>query len=434
MINSISDLDAFINHITYDPNEEIILFRGEFGQHPTILSGRKRSDYIDINFVHKTWKWTAKTLLVPRSIPEDLAPSILQHYGYATDFVDLTTDIHVALFFTNNRFKTQNVATADPMRVFQEVSYTNHKEGIGRLYVFKIPKDLLKRKVLFDLCHLGDDFKRPSVQSGFLFHHPEQDHNNLKQYIVEQIDIDRKLLQSKYSSNDLFPSEKEDIAYSILQRVPFVSAYDKNGTHIGLNFLNLPIYPSTTKYLIKDHLTIYTPPQYFFYRQLNCSKMLTGGYWDGKVEIKNSIKLITPEGFWNHIDTFIGDVKVTDLHDMKGNSYFIEISQFYHGKHQTHEYPLHAFWFLRENEKFKVYKFELNDPNDVPGIYNGHTYTVNPEGDLVAMNEMMDCTCGHPEQHEREIKKILYLTLIFEADPDLGIPHPSIPEMYLCGI
>lgn len=77
-------------------------------------------------------------------------PALAQHYGFATEMLDLTSDIVVAAFFATHYFDTRKLR-------FEVVS-----AGVGRIRYVQLPK-LAERAFPIGL----QPFQRPGLQSGF---------------------------------------------------------------------------------------------------------------------------------------------------------------------------------------------------------------------------------------------------------------------------
>lgn len=422
-----------IASIPTDP-EKIILFRGEFNDYPSIISGRSRPKFAEIEYRKQAWNYISDCILSPRNLNSNLAPAILQHYGYATDYVDLTTDLDVAIFFATQKLEFQRSIFGNaPPRPLNKAKYHPHSSGYGIIHIFQFPKSLLESKILVDLSTLGSSFLRPQKQSGYLFKLPEPTNNNIQQYSHFRLNIDRSQIASVHREEDLFPSNQADEVYGELVNFKYLSFYNK-GTHFAFNLLDLPLYTSCDRDHKRDDLTIFSPEAYFHFQALNIDAAISDSIWTN-CEIKDSEKIMVSERTWNSIKV---SMDCFDFHDFDffTTPIFVEICQDYHGKYEISEPPFVAHYLMKtaDNRLIKLLTFIADSEKEVPSIYNSHTFAVGPNNKLIHQAIEGDCTCESPLSHLNDLLKVMFVILSLGSQPEIGVPHPFLENTTIVGL
>src|SRR6267142_1075678 len=100
-VQTLDEVKKIVQEISNRHPDRLTLFRGQRRLHETIRSGRARPNVKIHKDVEAGWRSLATRML---NVANDwnshgYAKAILQHYGMATHFVDLTKDIEVAAWF-----------------------------------------------------------------------------------------------------------------------------------------------------------------------------------------------------------------------------------------------------------------------------------------------------------------------------------------------
>src|SRR5207253_421399 len=97
-LQTLPEIQSIVREISKQNPECLILFRGQRRLHETIRSGRARPNARIHRDVEAGWRSLAGQMLglAQEQNSNAYAKAILQHYGMATHFVDLTESIEVA--------------------------------------------------------------------------------------------------------------------------------------------------------------------------------------------------------------------------------------------------------------------------------------------------------------------------------------------------
>lgn len=132
----------------------------------------------------------------------DLLNTLLQHYGLDSPYLDLSSDLGIALFFSSHKFV--------PNGGMSQYRYVGNNESKSILYVFREDKTEMAKyahdRVLHELEPL-----RPKHQSCVICRSSPYALNLAGLYLVAAIRIDFELpLAERRSTSELFPDSKED--------------------------------------------------------------------------------------------------------------------------------------------------------------------------------------------------------------------------------
>lgn len=229
-------------------NTSLLLFRGENRKYDQMRSGKSRPNAFDLPDIESGWNTIVGRLIKDKDRSTEYKQSILQHYGYPTFYLDLTSDPLVAAWFATHKFTSLEPAKwigEIGFRLHNRSTYEKISEGIGYLYVLEIPnyKAFIERNSLFKIYD-EDFFARPKKQSAFLMLDKKDTIYKPNDFLIHTIEIDRSQFCSSYNLLDLFPCPNEDKGYNALLDVPFI----KN------SFCNIPADMPTSR--IPDYKTL----------------------------------------------------------------------------------------------------------------------------------------------------------------------------------
>jgi len=227
MIESEIELKQKVSEIISSiPDTSLALFRGENQNYPQMRSGKARPNAFIIPEIENGWNVIVGRLIKDQSKSTEYRQSILQHYGYPTFYLDLTSDPLIAAWFAIHEF-----SRLDPMRwvggmcfrVLDMSTYVQIKEGIGYFHILEIPnyQSFFEDNQLFDITD-ENLFIRPQKQSAYLILDKPNTSVNPNDHKIYTLEIDRTIFDSSYDVMDLFPHPNDDLGYNKLLDVPFI--------------------------------------------------------------------------------------------------------------------------------------------------------------------------------------------------------------------
>lgn len=188
--------------------------------------------------------------------------AVLQHYGWRSFFIDITSDINVASWFASNKYeeKTTFAMVEDSfeealIEIQKTVTYEQKKSGYGYIYVFDKRKLIENENYSFiDLLknNIFNEETRPYKQKGYLFGGNNQSSRHLSEdlneCLIDILEVNNEILnllceKEKLSQKYLFPSFEEDYIYNSFVSLPRV-LFDKseNSPPFFSQSLDIPIY------------------------------------------------------------------------------------------------------------------------------------------------------------------------------------------------
>lgn len=258
VINTVEVLKAFLSSLP--PGT---LFRGQTGHYPgedgapNILNSHYRNGCVPATL--RKWGFYAQEVLTHLTggvTPElDLVQALLQHYGWRSFYVDLSSRAEVACWFASHRYGEQRALEMgrdyNHDSVFLEhrdAKYEPH-EGNGNLYCIDSTFTLPAEARFIDLCdELKSDFTaRFHKQAGWLAGSLSEPLP--PECITWHISAPASVLRSfanqhgLVSTEDLFPQASEDTILSMFESVPWRRATMLGGrTPLFERDLSLPDY------------------------------------------------------------------------------------------------------------------------------------------------------------------------------------------------
>ncbi len=224
--------------------------------------------------------------------------AILQHYGYRSNFIDVTFEPEIALWFATHIYTKRKVHIHDQsshhIHYFHSIQVGIYKPSEfkeGFFYIFGIPESELS--IFYDLSSITPkEALRPRAQSACAIMEPEPP-LSFKDFLLCKVILKGDLFeQSKESSSyfyeNLFPRPSLDKIYCSFLTVPFVVSlkYLKKHGAISYQVLPFPIY----QYSEDDHQTI------FEVREIIYGTPFTALFYPG---------------FYEHVNPYLLDTKTT---------------------------------------------------------------------------------------------------------------------------
>ena len=431
--------------IRKEHSKELILLRGQCELYDTIRSGRSRPNFKSSALAETGWSGYLRYMLgVPdQAISGPLVQSILQHYGLATHYVDLTSSAEVAAWFALNEYKPrvmQFIGTA--MRSIPQAKYERLTEGIGNILVLAFPnqEELRQREYLIDLTHLPDTFARPHRQSGWLmFDHPPVKPNPTD-YWVATIEIDRSKFETGLSMRDVFPGQKDDPAYGRMLSLPFVQtpAYyfqgdekkDEKLDGMFEDFLFANPCVEVTEYYEDDGVgnhkwgdyTLYEPKPMRLWKswRYDLAKDYPGVEGDVRDAVKITVSPTALERLKSHANEYC------DWPALDSNNLLFTFAEIDHDKVIEHQPPYRGKWLVKSGEL--IVEKDMEADRRVLSVGGGHGYLLR-NGKLELCTVENACQCGHPELHLQSIRSLLQVPRLVSEGKLLLLPHPKLSAL-----
>jgi len=427
------------------PNQ-LILFRGQCELHNSISSGRSRPKFTVNKLTEAGWHGYLRYMLgvQDRDLSGALVQAILQHYGPATHYVDLTSSPEIAAWFSTNEYKyrlMQFMGTS--LRSIPQATYERKTEGVGYILVlvFPNPDELLRKDYLVNLTHLPETFSRPHKQSGWLMYDNPPAKPTPTNFWVATIAIDRSRYSTDLAIGDVFPERNNDPVYKRMLTLPFVqtpSAYfkgkeervdEKRDKALDAFLFANPCVEVTEYYDddgVGDHkwsdYTLYEPhPMRMWKRwRYDLSKDHPGIEGD----VRDAIKItVSP--------TALSVLRANASEDCEwplvgADALFFTYAAIDHDKVIEHEPPYRGKWLIKKGDL--IVEKEMESDREIMSVGQGFGYLLrNGKLDLCEIDNA--CTCGHPEIHLESTRALLQLPRLVKEGKVLFLPHPRLSQL-----
>jgi hypothetical protein len=426
------------------PNQ-ILLFRGQNNLFPSVRSGRARYEGQFNHNVDHCWSVVAG-YIIGSSDQEDtrhLRKAVLQHYGFVTEYVDLTSDIHIAAWFALNEYQFKDIVWAGgPPRRFKQVRYTPRKQGKGYVIVMAVPHDHLSAEPrnLFDVSNILN-LIRPARQQAWLMldRAPSHDPNA---FWAATIEIDCEDVRIPMTTSELFPSTEDDPGYRALLSFPFVQAQSsllesegsdsateihrvllKNSIpYFATRSIDAPEYVNEFGHGYYDHKwqdsTLFEPPS--MQNWFRWSFRLQNRYVGLNGDIGNAKKIsVAPNA---HEILASKDFQATlGWPDIGAEDLLFTYSQHAYDKVDDMTWPFRGVWLHRDQEL--ILEHPVTADVDKLNVHAGHAYILR-EGELVRRSFEGACQCDAPATHDTRVRSMLSLNSHLDRERIILLPHP----------
>ncbi len=274
-ISTIEELQAIVRRIQKAHPDLKLVFRGQTHNHDPVASAGRNSSNSRVNageaVIQSMWDLAASNLLAkycisdkPRHMLAEMA--ILQHYGFKSWFVDVTSDPIIAAWFATHRYTaTQNMAQPMPLdkdnypskylvdRAISVIScakYVRNANNDGYFYVFGLSQGYIDTFFLSNIF-TGDALRIHRQKAGELI--VPYDRTPISSLVLETIVIDNSIiLPEEITSEYLFPFPSEDLLYRDLLRIPYVAnekqmvpiltGENPNGSILAYPLIDVPLF------------------------------------------------------------------------------------------------------------------------------------------------------------------------------------------------
>lgn len=375
-------------------NDSLLLFRGQTNLYNKIRSGKARPDMKIVPEVELGWNTIVNKINEKYSNTE-LNFAILQHYGFPTYYIDLTSNPLVASFFATNKYKELKppIWTGNSFRFQDATTYIPINEGVGYVFVLEIPnyKELIQKQELF-IIQNNNIFLRPKKQSAYLMldHPPKLPNPN--DFLIETLKVDRSKFKSSLSTEELFPNPKLDKGYQELLNVPYVQIpsyflekhkeeheiedIDKHFL-FGSRAIKIPLYMKESKDFDsfnpkwKDS-TLYEPSSFRLWKteNFNISEIFEN---QNKNFCESSKITISPTAFYDLLDN--EDELELNWPNINSNNIFFTKSEFDYDKVINHNPPYFGIWLIKDDDLIFMF-YLISDDNDDIILESGHSFII----------------------------------------------------------
>ncbi|HNP19988.1 MAG TPA: FRG domain-containing protein [Fulvivirga sp.] len=434
-------------------NESVILLRGQVNHHNQIRSGKSRPDIKINKEIEHGWNNLVGRILSSNEQPfisSEKRQAILQHYGLATHYLDVTTNPLVAAWFAVNKLtKLEPILWVGlEFRNLNRVTYNPINEGFGYIHVFVISnrEELEKKNKLIDIRKI-EKFERPKRQDAFLlFDRPPllPDINTFWKYTLK---LERKKFRTSLSMRQLFPTPIEDKGYKFLLDVPFVqvplpdkqskSRESKGKRKIldfsfGVRSINVVEYVDDEKddgginHKWND-FTLFEPKAFREWQLLNLN--LKKYFYELDSKFSNTVKITLSPSSKSFCEKNYRDVGLA-WPDVNSNDIFLSFSQFQHDKVMDFlRPPFRGLWIHKENDLIIAVRVSIG----WKGRINTKLYGIFILKDNFLEPQETNET-NYPKNINivtKEVSIALALHNLVKNGPLIFIPHPfAIPKWY----
>lgn len=186
--------------------------------------------------------------------------SILQHYGLKSWFIDITTNVEVAIWFSKMKFHQDKVVVKNtschkedgspsdkPLdHIFSGLPVTSYKESEEEFgWVYIIGLDISEADIhILDLKSHVDSLRIQRQYGSGLFD-PKFGDVDLNSFVIAKIKVPTKInINPDMNMRYLFPSWEEDNIYKSLLNVPHIVTKEnlKRSGSFSIDLIDIPIY------------------------------------------------------------------------------------------------------------------------------------------------------------------------------------------------
>jgi hypothetical protein len=446
-VDSLEQLNAIHDDLIAKYPEHIVLYRGQTRLYPRIQSGRHRLG-TEVNAdVEQGWSVVAGRIIAEDGQAQEqlhLRKAVLQHYGFVTDYLDLTSDIQIAAWFATNEFESHTTFWAGgPPRRFMQTRYSRRTDGTGYVIAIAVKQEKLQKEspTLFNISDLRH-LVRPQRQKAWLMLDRPPFLPDPNSCWVATIEINCQNVAPPFVTNDLFPTTDDDPGYRALLSFPFIQAQTPllasdptKGSAEALTFLmenripyfavraiDAPEYVNQYGHGYYDHkwqdTTVFepTPMQNWF----TWNFPLQDHYPEMQGNIGAATKIsISPEA---------ADVLAQEDHELRlswprlgSDDLLFTFSQYSYDRVDDLEWPFSGVWLHRSRNL--ILEHPVTSDHEKLNVHAGHAYEFST-GQLIRRDIEHSCPCDRPENHDARVRSMLGLTSRLEREELILIPHP----------
>ncbi|PZX59357.1 FRG domain-containing protein [Algoriphagus ratkowskyi] len=453
MIKSEAELNEIIDEIIRGiPDTSIVLFRGQTEKFDELRSGKARRNTLNIPEVENGWNTIVNRISTKSGNNFKYNHAVLQHYGFPTYYLDLTSNPIIAAWFASNTFTQLRPTTwiGNSLRLQDKVTYKPEVEGLGYIYVLEIPnyKGLIKDNYLFNISE-EEIFIRPKNQDAYLLLDQPPRIPNPNSFVSKILEIDREKFLSSKTLKEVFPHPNIDKGYSQLLSEPFIQCppfylneemreenketlkFSSNDYVFAKRAINIPFYIDDDNDLFdfkpkRNDLTIFEPSPFRLWKNItfNLSEIHSGI----NCRLGDATKItISPKGLFNLMN-FKDEVKLEWAKVNSNNIFFVK-GEYDHDIGSDHQPPYSGIWLHRNDDL--IFETSVNsNENGALEITPGHAYLFRGNK-LTPVDIENECSCGNPNQHLKIIEAFFRIHGQTERQKTALIQHPFAVENWM---
>jgi hypothetical protein len=416
-VRDLAALKSQLNQLGPPRQGSIRLFRGQDQKYPKVLpsglrpGASREHERIWRVFAHKLSEdlWKEKPSDRGFTTLDTFAywlKAMAQHYGAGSEFLDVTHDLEIALWFALHKVRTSESAgvfgnTAAENFPFRHKVVRFEPVDTGYLYVFDVPRrsnagaaqsgnsEVKNLLASIDVAEAPPPFASPRVkaQAACLLV-ANRDLDDWGRLALGPIEVGRPMSGSskiQLRTKDLFPAPSIDPWYDRFLRLPNVPHFEKDGVVFRFPIpLDLYLQDQTDHEEFAKSVFALNPPLLFWSDSLrkDLTKEKVGRLWNDK-KLKEAAKIILqgpiaaaappPEsGMWNHellLSGFPERAPVVDLltgravEPLRLDNLFFELSPMESvGWDQENQNLVRAIWLVIEADIFQMKLFVQKFP------------------------------------------------------------------------
>jgi len=134
MVKSEAELKGIVDELKrVIPETSILLFRGQIEKYKDIRSGKARPNALNVPEVENGWNTIVNRISTRSGNNFKYNHAVLQHYGFPTYYIDLTSNPIIAAWFASNTFTQLRPTTwiGNSLRLQDKVTYKTEVNGVG---------------------------------------------------------------------------------------------------------------------------------------------------------------------------------------------------------------------------------------------------------------------------------------------------------------
>jgi hypothetical protein len=360
---------------------------------------------------------------------DGLIQAVLQHYGYETFFLDLTSRLDVAAWFASHDYSSQrHLFIGNQFRRTDMVKYEKASTGNGYVLVMAIKdaESLKSKNRLIDLSCLPEFFERPFRQAGWLMLDRPPTRPLPDDFLVSVIKVELDQFNAGQSIQP-FPPASEDAGFAKMRELPFVQfdTYDSKKTTpdnptghqaaCAVRLLNLPEYHYEDQ--TWNDVTIYEPLPV---REWQVWHAKLGDLYAGAEGDIAETKKITISPAAKQLLQITSNVELA-WPNLGSDALFFSFAELDHDKVIEHSPPYHGVWLQRSGSL--IIETPTMSDEKVLSVGKGHAFFL--KGQELAQQEMPgSCDCGSPESHEFRVRGLLRIQSLVTRGDLILLPHP----------
>ena len=350
----------------------------------------------------------------------EFVQAVLQHYGWRSFYLDLTSSVHAASWFASNGFESDRGIDMcedcfeEPMWLVKQRARYERQQGSGHIYIIDKAAAVEHHVGLHDLCTMKVQSGRPRFEAQAAWLAGPQRGNLPIECFHSRIIADKQILSDFAAegdintTDDLFPPRESDLVLDALLNLPWMEMKlpkDEKGIGIPVfaRSLELPEYHDSFK---KIH-----SPNHAFYRGGMISQSVDKGEFE---KLPFTIRDIPEDVLFGHPNPYVTRFpKIWEIISEEKFAVF-EVSSLIRFP-ETGSSPSYGKGIAIQRKSkniVEVSDFEVEHPGMQiagAGVNYGWHYQVCADGEWQRHIHSKDCPCNNGDRHERLFRSLTIL-------------------------